>query len=125
MSMAINSISASGVAAMLYGMPVNKPGRIAKVDTGRTAAASVTAGQTAVQATSRSQAAEAPRNTAEQVHATFQYALAALGSVAASGTASNYSSQIGQTLSSGVQQASSAAYAQVEQQAGQMLDITA
>ena len=95
MSMAINSISASGVAAMLYGMPVNKPGRIAKVDTGRTTAASVTAGQTAVKAASRPQAAEAPRNTAEQVHATFQFALAALGSVAASGTASNYSSQIG------------------------------
>ena len=125
MSMAINSISASGVAAMLYGMPVNKPGRIAKVDTGRTTAASVTAGQTAVKAASRPQAANPLSNTAEQVHATFQSALAALGSVAASGTASNYSSQIGHTLSSGVQQASSAAYAQVEQQAGQMLDITA
>jgi len=115
--MAINSISASGVAAMLYGMPVNKPGRVEKSGTGRTTAVSVTAGQTAVQATSRSQASETPRNTAEQVHATFQYALAALGSVGTTGTA--------QSSTSGLQQASSAVYAQVEQQSGQVLDITA
>ena len=119
MSMAINSISASGVAAMLYGMPINKPSRIANVGTGRTTAASVTAGQTAVQATSHSQAAETPSNTAEQVHATFQYALAALDSVGMSARMTAQSSTVG------LQQASSAAYAQVEAQAGQVLDITA
>jgi len=124
MSMAINSISASGVAAMLYGMPINKPGRVEKFGTGRTTAASVT-GQTAVQATSRSQSANPLSNTAEQVHATFQYALTALGNLATTGMATSYSSQMGQLLSRGVQQASSAAYAQVEQQAGQVLDITA
>ncbi|MEI8373644.1 MAG: hypothetical protein WCJ35_12525 [Planctomycetota bacterium] len=125
MSMAINSISASGVAAMLYGMPVNKPSRVEKSGTGRTTAVSVKAGQTAVRATSRSQPANPLSNTAEQFYATFQYALAALGSVGTTGTASNYSSQIGRTPSGGVQQASSAAYAQVEAQAGQVLDITA
>jgi len=122
MSMAINRISASGVAAMLYGMPINKPSRIAKVGTGRTTAASVMASQVAVQATSRPQAAETP-STAEQVHATFQYALAALSSVAATGNMTQSSTE--QAQSGGVQQASSAAYAQVEQQAGQALDLTA
>ena len=88
--------------------PVAKLGRVAKFGAGSSDPAS-TSRQTAVQATSRPQVAETPSNTAEQVHATFQYALAALGSVATTGTAGNYSSQIGQTPSGGVQQASSAA----------------
>ncbi|MEI8376176.1 MAG: hypothetical protein WCJ35_25430, partial [Planctomycetota bacterium] len=64
-------------------------------------------------------------NTAEQFYATFQYAMKALGNVATTGMAISYSNQMGQLLSRGVQQASSAAYAQVEAQAGQSLDITA
>ncbi len=113
MSMAINRISASGVAAMLY--PVVKPTRVAKVDTGR--AATATSSQ-AVQGTSRPQSADTS-STAEQVHTGFQYALAALSSLA-TGTSSVAGPG---DVQSGVQQGS--AYAQVEQAAGQTLDLTA
>ena len=126
MSTAINRISASGVAAMLY--PVMKPGRVAKVAGGdRTAAtAAGAASQAAVPASSsRTQAADASNSTAEQLHAAFEYARAALGSAA---TASATSAQSGpdQGQSIGPQQAGGAAYAQSEQQAsGQTLDLTA
>ena len=118
MSMAINRISASGVAAMLY--PVMKPGRVAKVDSGNRAnvVAAGTSSQ-AVQGVSGSQSDAS--GTAEQARAAFQNALAALSSVASTGTAagSNSDVQVG-----GAQQAGGA-YAQVEMQTGQALDITA
>jgi hypothetical protein len=115
MSMAINRVSAAGVAAMLY--PVTKPSRLAKVGSGRTSSAS----RADAQSTSRPQPAEA--SSPEQVHAAFQYAQAALGNMAAmSSTSMPQASPVDQ--SGGIQQAGSA-YAQVEQQAGQALDLTA
>jgi hypothetical protein len=119
MSMAISRISASGVAAMLY--PVTKPSRVAKVDSGNRAnvVAAGTSSQ-AVQAISGSQTDTS--STPEQVHAAFQYTLAALSCVATGGASMAQSSPEAQF--GGVQQAGDA-YAQVEQQAGQTLDITA
>jgi hypothetical protein len=119
MSMAISRISASGVAAMLY--PATKPSRVAKVDSGNRAnvVAAGTSSQ-AVQAISGSQSDKS--STPEQVHVAFQYTLAALSSVATGGTSPAQSSPEAQ--SGGVQQAGDA-FAQIEQQAGQTLDITA
>ena len=116
MSMAINRVSAAGVAAMLY--PVTKPSRVAKVGSGRTSSASTADAQS----TSRPQPADAS-STPDQIHAAFQYAQAALSSVVnMSSTSIPQPTDLGQ--SSGVQQAGTA-YAQVEQQAGQTLDLTA
>ena len=122
MSMAINRISASGVAAMLY--PVMKPTRVAKIDTGRATTAPTGTSSQAVQGVSSSQSDES--GTAEQVHTAFQYALAALSSVATTDTSSTAIAQSGadQVQSSGIPQAGTA-YAQVEQQARQTLDLTA
>ena len=115
MSMAINRISASGVAGMLYGMPVNKPGRVTSVASGdRTNVVAAGTSSQAVQRVSGPQF-DMPA-TPDQVHAAFQYALATLGSVAQAST---------QDQSSGFQQTAVAGYAQVEQQVGQVLDITA
>ncbi len=130
MSMAINRISASSVAAVLY--PVMKPSRVAKIDSGNRAnvVAAGTSSQ-AVQGVSGSQSDAS--GTAEQAHAAFQYALAGLSSMATDTTVAQPSTEASSNVattrstsmaqSSGVQQAGSA-YAQVEQQAGQALDIT-
>ena len=117
MSMAITRISASSVAAMLS--PVTKPQRVATVDSGNRASvvAAATSGQ-AVQSVSGSQS-DTP--SPEQAHTAFQYALAALSSVTAASTPAQSSPEV---QSSGVQQAG-VAYAQVEQDAGQVLDLTA
>jgi hypothetical protein len=141
MSMAINRISAGGVAAMLY--PVTRPSRVPKIVSGRSNSAS--APSPATQNASRPQSADRT-NTAEQVHAAFEYARAALSSGATMGTPpessqtqtgqatpSTASVQSGAQPSGGVQQTSGfaangqagSAYAQDEQQAGQTLDITA
>jgi hypothetical protein len=118
MSMAINRISASGVAGMLYGMPVNKPGQVTNVAPGdRTNVAAAGTSSQAVQRVSGPQF-DTP-STRDQLHTAFQHALAALSSVAA-GTMAESSTP---DQSSGLQQG--AAYAQVEQQVGQVLDITA
>ena len=102
-----------GVAAMLY--PITKPSRVPKVGSGRTFVRHSTAD---AQSTSRPQPADTS-STPDQIHAAFQYALAAFSSVAMSSTAQSSP----EVQSGGVQQASE--YAQVEQQAGQTLDITA
>jgi len=116
MSLAISSISANLVPAVLY--PVTKPQRVPKVSGGRTSSASTTAAQ----GTSRPQPADTT-STPDQIHAAFQYAQAALSSVVnMSSTSIPQPTDLGQ--SSGVQQAGTA-YAQVEQQAGQTLDLTA
>jgi hypothetical protein len=114
MSMAINRVSANTVAAMLY--PVMKPSRVPKVGSGRTSSSASTS---TTQSTSRPQPADAA--AAEPVHAAFEYARVALSSLGTTPAAapSNTEGQAG-----GVQQAGSA-YTQVEQQAGQALDITA
>ncbi len=123
MSMAISRISASGVAGMLYGMPVSKPRRVATVDSGDRARMVVTGTPSqAVQGASRPQPADTS-STPEQVHAAFQYALAFQGNGGMTGGTMAQSNA--EVQSGGVQQAGSA-YAQVEQQqAGQVLDITA
>ena len=81
MSMAINRISASSVAGMSM-MPVNKPSRVTRVDSGdrATVVAAGTSSQ-AVQGISGTQSGTS--GTPDQVHAAFLYALAALSSVAA------------------------------------------
>ncbi len=115
MSLAINRVSAAGVAAMLY--PVTKPSRVAKVGSGRTSSASTADAQS----TSRPQPA-GTSTTPDQIHTAFKYAQAVLGNMAASSPSMTQASPEDQ--SSVVQQAGSA-YAQVEQQAGQALDLTA
>jgi len=114
MSMAINRISASGVAAMLY--PVMKPSRVPKVAPDSKTAASA-ADQSAVQAAP--QPADTSR-TPDQVHAAFENARAALGSVTTGTTSAEPSTGV---QSGGLQQGR--AYARGEQQAGQVLDFTA
>jgi len=124
--MAINRISVSGAAGMLYGMPVNKPSRVVNVDSGNRANVVATAAlsQTAVQGTSGARPADTS-GTAEQVHAAFEYALAAFqGNAGTTGGAIAQSSP-DQGQSGAVQQAGVAAYAQVEQASGQVLDLTA
>lgn len=117
MSMAINRISASGVAAMLY--PVIKTNRVAKVDSGsRTTVVAAATSSQAVQSVSGSQSDTS--NTAEQVRAAFQYALAALSSVATTDTTAQSSPE---AQAGGVQ--AGGAYAQVGQPLGQTLDLTA
>ncbi len=113
MSMAINRISASSVAGMLY--PVSKPSRVAKVDSGNRASmvAAGTSSQ-AVQGTASSQSNTS--STPEQVHTGFQYALAAFSSVAT--TSSTSTAQPSTEVESGIVQQAGSAYAQVEQQAG-------
>ena len=134
--MAIHRASANLVPVMLN--PVAKPSRVAKFGSGRSNPSSSTSSQTAAQGASR------PGSTAEQVHTAFKYALAGLSSMgstgtgtvaqpstvgtltsiaATSGTSMAQSSPEGQ--SGGVQQSGVAAQAQVEQQAGQALDLTA
>ncbi len=113
MSMAIHRTSANVVPAMLN--PVTKLSKVAKFGSG-----SSKSGATQVPAqASRSQPADTS-NTPEHVHAAFHYARSALSSMAISSTSMTQSSP---EVQSGVQQGSS--YAQVEQQAGQTLDITA
>lgn len=119
MSMAINRVSASNVAAML--LPAMKPTRVAKFGSGRSNTAS-TANSQALQSTARSQPADTT-STAE-IHAGFEFALAALGSVGTAGYTANVQPSPNQEQTGVVQQAGGA-YAQVEQQAGQVLDITA
>ena len=87
MSMAISRISASGVASMMYGMPVNRPSRVAKVDSGDRANI-VVAGTSsqAVQSISGSQSDTS--GTADQVQAAFQYARAGLSSMVATSSTS-------------------------------------
>jgi len=116
MSMAINRVSAAGVAAMLY--PVTKPSRVAKVGSGRTSSASTADAQSK----SRPQTIDTS-NTAEQIHTAFADALAALGNMAA--TSSTSMTQANTEVQSSVVQQAGSAYTQVEQQAGQTLDITA
>ncbi len=116
MSMAINRVSAAGVAAMLY--PVIKPSRVAKVSGG--ARTSSSASRTAAQGTSQPQPADTS-STADQAHAEFAYALAALGNLNTTGAVTQPSPD--QVQTGVVQQAS--AFAQVEQAAGQTLDLTA
>ncbi len=117
MSMAISRVSANTVAAMLY--PVMKPSRVQRVGPGRS---NPLASSQAVQGTSSTQPTDT--SSPEQVHAAFQSALAALssgGTAGASGTATTQPGTEGQ--SGGVQQG--VGYAQVEQEAGQTLDLTA
>ena len=83
MSMATNRISASGVAAMLY--PVMKPSRVAKSI--RVQHHGVSDVEPAVQGTSPT--VRRVRH-AEQVHAAFQYALAALSSVGTTDTSTTH-----------------------------------
>ena len=111
MSMAINRISASGVAAMLY--PVMKPNRVPKTGTDR----KTTSSQAAVQGAS--EPAGAPR-TVDQIQAAFESAKVALGRVATDAV-----TQPNPEVQSGGLPQSGAAYAQGEQQAGQVLDVTA
>ena len=74
----------------------------------------------AVQATSRSQPADT--SSPEQVHASFQYAQAALSSVAPASATAPSSTEV----PIGVQMDGVAGYAQAnQQQAGQVLDISA
>jgi len=115
MSMAIHRTSANVVPAMLN--PVAKLSRVAKFGSGRSKLASST-GQAPAPA-SRPQPADTS-STADQVHTAFEYARVALGSSVAMDSSMAQSST---EVQSGVQQGS--AYAQVEQQAGQALDITA
>ena len=117
MSMAINRISASGVAAMLS--PVTKPQPVAKVDSGNRASVAAATSIRAVQGVSGSQS---DSSSPEQAHTAFQYALTALSSVATTNAPAQSSPEV---QSSDGQQAG-VAYAQVEQQdAGQVLDLTA
>ena len=113
MSMAIHRTSANVVPAML--LPVAKLSRVAKFGSGSSKSGAT---QAPAQA-SRPQPADTPR-TAEQAQAAFTYALAALSCVATMGTTAQPSSEV----QVGGGQAASA-YAQVEQQVGQVLDITA
>lgn len=114
MSMAINRISASGVAGMLY--PVMKPNRVAKVGgDGRSSASTNT-----TKGTSSPQPTDAT-NTAEQVRAGFEFARMALDGMATTGTAPPNSDQV----QAGVVQQASSGYTQAEQQPGQSLDIVA
>ncbi len=140
MSMAIHRASANVVPVMLN--PVAKLSRVAKFGSSSSKPAS-TSSETA-QSTSRPQPADAGR-----IHTAFKYALAGLSSLGTGTTAqpstegqsggvvfentrtalsSETTGTVAQSStdvqSGGVQQASSA-YAQVEQQAGQMLDFTA
>ncbi len=113
--MAIHRTSANVVPVMLN--PVTKLSKVAKFGSGSSKSASTSspAGQDATSP----QPADTPR-TADQVHAAFHYARSALSSMAMGSTNMTQSSP---EVQSGVQQGSS--YAQVEQQAGQTLDITA
>jgi hypothetical protein len=121
MSMAINRVSASGVSSTLYAYQVTKPSRVANVTTDRTPAAATT--QAAVQPTSRqAPSADTSSSTAAQAHASFEYAKAALGNLSTAVAVTQPSPNQEQA---GVVQQASSAYAQVEQQAGQVLDITA
>ncbi len=117
MSMAINRISASSVAAMLY--PVTKPSRVAKVDTGRatTAAADTT--------TAAVQPASASSSTSEDARAAFEYAKAALQGSTGAMAATMAQSSADQGQYDGHQQVGGVAYAQAEQEVGQSLDLTA
>jgi hypothetical protein len=117
MSIAISRVSANTVPAMLY--PVMQPSRVGKVGSGRSKSTLATTFQPA-QSTSRPQAADTS-STAEDVHAAFEYARAALGNIATMNSVGQSSTE---SQSAAVQQAGSA-YAQVEQQTGQALDITA
>jgi len=101
---------------MLY--PVMRSNRVAKVGSGRSTSTSATTSQPA-QSMSRPQAADT--SGTEDVHAAFEYARTALDNVATMNSVGQSSTE-GQSAE--VQQAGSA-YAQVEQQAGQALDITA
>ena len=116
MSMAVSRVSVNTVPAMLY--PVMQPSRVAKVGSGRSKSISATTSQPA-QSTSRPQAAET--SSTEDVHAAFESARVALGTIATMHSVGQ-SSMEGQSAK--IQQASSA-YAQVEQQVGQALDISA
>ncbi len=134
MSMAIHRASSNVVPVMLN--PIAKLGRLAKVGTGNSKSASATS-PAAAQSASRPQPAS---STPEQIHTAFKYALAGLsgtgtGTTAqpsteeqSSGAASAYAraalSSTAQSSPADVQQTGSA-YAQVEQQAGQALDLTA
>ena len=118
MSMAISRISASGVAGMLYA--VTKPSRVAKVDSGNRA--NVVAAGTSSQIVQSVSGSQSDTSSPEQAHTAFAYALAALQDNAGmTGGVAQPSPDQGQ--SGGIQQAGSA-YAQVEQAAGQALDIT-
>jgi hypothetical protein len=123
MPMGIHRISAMNMGGMPSAMPVRKPSRVASVDSGERANVLV-AGTTraAVQASSRPQTDDA--SSPEQAHAAFQYALAALQDNAGTSSGTIAQSSPDQGQAGGVQQAGSA-YAQVEQAAGQALDITA
>jgi hypothetical protein len=101
---------------MLY--PVMQPSRVATVGSGRLKSTSATASR-AAQSTPRPQAADT--SSTEDVHAAFEYARAVLGNIVTRNSVGQSSTE-GQ--SAAVQQAGSA-YAQVEQQTGQALDITA
>ncbi len=134
MSMAIHRASANVVPVMLN--PVAKLSRVAKFGFGSSKPAAATT-QTTAQGSSRPQPADA-----EQVHTAFKYALASLSSLGTKTTTGAQPSTEGQSggaafeyarsaLSSTAQsspadvQQTGSAYAQVEQQAGQALDITA
>ena len=118
MSMAISRISASGVAATLY--PVTKPSRVANVDSGNRA--NVVAAGTSSQAVQGISGSQSDTSSPEQTHAAFAYALAALQDNAGmTGSAAQASQEV---QSGGVQQIG-IAYEQVDQQVGEVLDITA
>ncbi len=118
MSMAIHRAYANVVPAMLH--PVAKLGRVAKFGSGRSESTSATT-QPAVQGTSRPQPTDTT-STPEQIHASFQYALVFQGNAGMTGGTVAQSST---EMQAGGVQSGVAGYAQVEQQAGQTLDLTA
>ncbi len=110
MSMPINRISASGVAAMLY--PFMKPSRVANIGGGSRTSSSSSA--VAIQGTSSQPSADTT-STADQIHAVFELATAALNDV---GMASAVvQSSVNQEQVGSVQQGGSMS-AQADQQAG-------
>jgi hypothetical protein len=123
MSMGIHRISAMNMGGMPSAMPVRKPSRVSSVDSGERANVAV-AGTTraAVQGASRSQSADTT-STPGQVHTAFQVVLAALSDAGMTAGATAQPST--EQAQSGVVQQAGNAYVQVEQPAGQALDLTA
>lgn len=104
-----------------YRLPVTKPSRVASVDSGERANVVVAGAiRAAVQGASRP---ADTTNTPEQAHTAFQSALQALSDTGM--TAGGTTPQPSTEVQSGVVQQAGSAYAQVEQAAGQALDITA
>ena len=116
MSMAIHRISANGVPAMLT-CRSTKLSRVAKVGSGSSKSGATQAPAQAFTLAACRHVQHAPSRSMRR----FTYALAALSSVA---THQHHGPAEFEVQAGGVQQGVSA-YAQVEQQVGQALDITA